>query len=78
MARFLGFKFKINMKDLVDTLMKCACYFIRCIKSNEAKKALKHFTNPNEDLKQIFKYLKFFKQFICVPAMCNCRNITSH
>ena len=34
------FKFKINMKDLVDTLMKCACYFIRCIKSNEAKKAL--------------------------------------
>jgi len=39
-ARFLGFKFKINMKDLMDTLMKCACYFIRCIKSNEAKKAL--------------------------------------
>ena len=27
-------------------------------KYNEAKKALKHFTNPNEDLKQIFKYLR--------------------
>ena len=33
-AKFLGFKFRQNLQQLMSTLLACDCYFIRCIKSN--------------------------------------------
>lgn len=38
-AKFLGFKFKKDMDNLINQLAKCYCHFIRCIKPNEFKKA---------------------------------------
>jgi myosin heavy subunit len=35
--KFLGAKFRIQMKELMDELNSCECHFIRCIKPNEAK-----------------------------------------
>jgi myosin heavy subunit len=39
--KFLGFKFRANMKLLKENLMSCYCYFVRCIKSNELKAPLR-------------------------------------
>lgn len=36
--KFLGFKFRRDMTNLVDQLIACNCHFIRCIKPNEVKK----------------------------------------
>ena len=35
--KFLGFKFRNQMKDLMTELTSCDCHFIRCIKPNEQK-----------------------------------------
>jgi myosin heavy subunit len=35
--KFLGAKFRMQMKELMDELNSCDCHFIRCIKPNEAK-----------------------------------------
>jgi myosin heavy subunit/alpha-tubulin suppressor-like RCC1 family protein len=37
-AKFLSYKFCMNMDQLMDELHKSACHFIRCVKPNEAKK----------------------------------------
>ena len=37
-SKFLGFKFKKDMDNLIGQLSKCYCHFIRCIKPNESKK----------------------------------------
>ncbi|KAL4480724.1 hypothetical protein ABPG72_014499 [Tetrahymena utriculariae] len=36
--KFLGAKFRFQMKQLMDELMNADCHFIRCIKPNEVKK----------------------------------------
>lgn len=36
--KYLGFKFRRNMNELIETLASCYCHFIRCIKPNEQKK----------------------------------------
>jgi len=35
--RFLGYKFRMQMKDLMEELQKCECHFIRCVKPNDTK-----------------------------------------
>ena len=35
--KYLGYKFRKNMNDLVDALAACYCHFVRCIKPNEKK-----------------------------------------
>lgn len=35
--KFLGAKFRLQMKDLMNELTSCDCHFIRCIKPNEQK-----------------------------------------
>jgi len=37
--KYLGAKFRKQMKELMDELLSCECHFIRCIKPNEDKKA---------------------------------------
>lgn len=37
--KYLGYKFRKNMNDLVETLGSCYCHFVRCIKPNEQKRA---------------------------------------
>ena len=37
--KYLGFKFRRNMDDLINTLARCYCHFVRCIKPNEKKEA---------------------------------------
>ena len=54
MEKFLGYKFRQNMQELMDELMSCECNFVRCIKPNEAKK--KDLWIPELALKQI-RYL---------------------
>jgi myosin-5 len=54
MEKFLGYKFRMNMQELMDELMTCECNFVRCIKPNEAKR--KDFWVPELALKQI-RYL---------------------
>jgi myosin heavy subunit len=54
MEKFLGYKFRQNMQDLMNELNSCECNFVRCIKPNEAKKA--DFWVPDLALKQI-RYL---------------------
>lgn len=38
-SKYLGFKFKSDMDNLIIQLSKCYCHFVRCIKPNEFKKA---------------------------------------
>jgi len=52
--KFLGYKFRVQMKELMDELNSCECHFIRCIKPNEVKKA--DFFLPQLVLQQI-KYM---------------------
>jgi myosin heavy subunit len=52
--KFLGYKFRQNMEELMVELNSCECNFVRCIKPNEAKKA--DFWVPELALKQI-RYL---------------------
>ena len=54
MEKFLGYKFRQNMQDLMDELNSCECNFVRCIKPNEVKKA--DFWVPELALNQI-RYL---------------------
>lgn len=54
MEKFLGYKFRQNMQELMDELMSCECNFVRCIKPNEAKK--KDFWVAELALKQV-RYL---------------------
>ena len=35
--KFLGYKFRSQMKELMDELNSCECHFIRCLKPNEKK-----------------------------------------
>ena len=37
--KFLGYKFRIQMKELIDELNSCECHFVRCIKPNDKKEA---------------------------------------
>lgn len=37
--KFLGYKFRKDMNDLVGQLSACFCHFIRCIKPNEFKRS---------------------------------------
>jgi len=37
--KFLGYKFRTQMKELVDELHSCQCHFIRCLKPNDKKEA---------------------------------------
>lgn len=50
-SKFLGFKFKKDMDNLINQLSKCYCHFIRCIKPNEFKK--KNHWNSHLALMQI-------------------------
>lgn len=43
-AKYLGQKFRNQMKDLMDELRSCDVHFVRCIKPNEVKKADFYFT----------------------------------
>ena len=52
--KFLGAKFRQQMKDLMSELTSCDCHFIRCIKPNEQKQ--KGLWVPNLALTQI-RYL---------------------
>lgn len=52
--KFLGYKFRMNMQDLMDELNSCECNFVRCIKPNEVKR--KDFWVSDLALKQI-RYL---------------------
>lgn len=36
--KYLGFKFRRDMNNLIEQLIVCNCHFIRCIKPNEEKK----------------------------------------
>jgi myosin heavy subunit len=38
MEKFLGYKFRQNMQELMDELLSCECNFVRCLKPNELKK----------------------------------------
>lgn len=38
-GKFLGAKFRMQIKDLMNELQVCDLHFIRCIKPNENKKA---------------------------------------
>lgn len=38
-AKFLSYKFCMNMDQLMDELHKSSCHFIRCVKPNEVKKS---------------------------------------
>ena len=49
--KYLGFKFRRDMNNLVNQLIKCHCHFVRCIKPNEFKKS--NFWNPHLALMQI-------------------------
>ncbi len=49
--KYLGFKFRRDMNNLVNQLVKCYLHFIRCIKPNEFKKS--SFWNPHLALMQI-------------------------
>ena len=49
--KYLGYKFKMDMNNLVDQLSRCYCHFIRCIKPNERKKA--GFWNAQLALQQV-------------------------
>jgi myosin-5 len=49
--KYLGFKFRRDMNNLIIQLTKCNCHFIRCIKPNEFKK--NDFWNPQLALMQI-------------------------
>lgn len=52
--KFLGAKFRLQMKDLMNELTVCDCHFIRCIKPNEQKE--KGLWIPQLSLTQI-RYL---------------------
>lgn len=52
--KFLGYKFRMQMKDLMEELKSCECHFIRCIKPNEKK--TEGLFNPALSLQQI-KYM---------------------
>ena len=52
--KFLGYKFRSQMKELMDELNSCECHFIRCLKPNEKKQA--NFFLPQLVLQQI-KYM---------------------
>ena len=43
-SKFLGGKFRKQMKELMDELTSCKVHFVRCIKPNEEKRA-NHFAN---------------------------------
>lgn len=49
--KYLGYKFRKNMDDLISTLARCNCHFVRCIKPNEQKRA--EFWNGQLALMQI-------------------------
>jgi myosin-5 len=49
--KYLGYKFRRNMDDLINTLARCYCHFVRCIKPNEQKKS--DFWNGQLALMQI-------------------------
>lgn len=36
--KYLGFKFRMQMQELMDELLDCECNFMRCLKGNESKK----------------------------------------
>lgn len=38
-VKFLGAKFRLQIRDLINELQVCDLHFIRCIKPNENKKA---------------------------------------
>lgn len=52
--KYLGAKFRLQMKELMSELLSCDCHFIRCIKPNEQIK--KDFWVPSLALAQI-RYL---------------------
>lgn len=52
--KYLGAKFRLQMKELMTELLSCDCHFIRCIKPNEQIK--KDFWVPSLALAQI-RYL---------------------
>jgi myosin heavy subunit len=52
--KFLGYKFRTQMKELMDELNSCECHFIRCIKPNDKKEP--NLFNPAMSLLQI-KYM---------------------
>ncbi len=37
--KFLGYKFRTQMKELMDELNSCQCHFVRCIRANDKKEA---------------------------------------
>ncbi|EAR87392.2 myosin (macronuclear) [Tetrahymena thermophila SB210] len=49
--KFLGSKFRLQMKKLMEELSSCECQFVRCIKPNASKKA--GFIQPRYSLNQI-------------------------
>ncbi len=49
--KYLGFKFRRDMKNLIHELASCYCHFVRCIKPNEFKKPF--FWNSHLALMQI-------------------------
>ncbi|KAL4496738.1 hypothetical protein ABPG73_011704 [Tetrahymena malaccensis] len=49
--KFLGSKFRLQMKKLMEELSSCECQFVRCIKPNGSKKA--GFIQPRYSLNQI-------------------------
>jgi myosin heavy subunit len=59
--KYLGAKFRAQIKDLMNELNSCDAHFIRCIKPNEEKK--KNLFVPNLALNQIrwIKFIKFLK-----------------
>ena len=49
--KFLSYKFRVQMKELIEELQKCECHFIRCVKPNELKES--NLFIPSLVLKQI-------------------------
>jgi len=37
--KFLGYKFRTQMRELMDELNSCQCHFVRCIRANDKKEA---------------------------------------
>ena len=52
--KFLGYKFRMQMNELIDELNSCECHFVRCLKPNETKEA--NLFVPQLVLRQI-KYM---------------------
>ena len=49
--KFLGYKFRKDMNNLINELSKCYCHFVRCIKPNEFKRS--NYWNAQLALMQI-------------------------